>query len=98
MTTATQAPISRLAQAGDCFVTHSEIYRGKTLTCTVLPRGRHLAWEYQIDREEKVVGPHVATGSMLPSAVLAEAMHAGRKAIDLDTEQVHDPGPGGTRR
>lgn len=62
---------------------HSEIYRGKTLTCTVQLRGKHTRWECQIEGMETIFGVVAAVGAELPpSKILAKAIAAGRTAID----------------
>jgi hypothetical protein len=60
---------------------HSEIYRGKTLTCQVKLVSGHMRWECAINGAPSLSGIG-ASVKMLPSEILSEAIYAGRRAID----------------
>jgi len=61
---------------------YSEIYRGSNLTCMIERRGEQWTWACRIDGRTSMTGGSAAGESLLPSAVLSEAVHVGRCTID----------------
>lgn len=68
---------------------HSEIYRGRTLTCLIESHGDFVKWECHIDGKQSVAGISSSTATeFVPSGVLSEAFRAGRRAIDRSLEEL----------